>query len=66
MYQKRQFPHLVKLHCSQYKECCQKLFDTYSDDLKSNLSTELKQFHLYIQHKFSATKATKARFSHAE
>ena len=48
MYQKRQLPHLLKLHCSQYKECCQKLFDTYSDDLKRNLSTELKQFHSYI------------------
>jgi hypothetical protein len=34
--------------------------------LNSNLSTELQQFHSYIRHKFSATKAEKARFSHAE
>jgi hypothetical protein len=31
-----------------------------------NLSTELQQFHSYIRHKFSATKAAKARFSPAE
>ena len=40
--------------------------DTYPDDLNSNLSTELQQFHSYIQHKFSATKATKTRFNHGE
>ena len=42
-------------------------FDAYPDDLI--LSTELQQFYSYIQvirHKFSATKAAKARFSHAE
>ena len=32
----------------KYSECCQKLFDTYSDDLKRNLFTELKQFHSFI------------------
>jgi len=50
----------------RYSECCQKLIDTYPDDLNSNLSTELQQFHSYIQHKFIATKATNARFSHAD
>ena len=43
-----------------------KLIDGYPDDLNSNLSTELQQFHSYIRHKFSARKAAKARFSHAE
>ena len=53
----------------QYVRCsewCQKLIDAYPDDLNSNLSTELQQFHFYIRHKFSATKAEKARFSPAE
>ena len=50
----------------RYSECCQKLIDAYPDDLNSNLSTELQQFHSYIRHKFSATKYAKARFSHAE
>ena len=50
----------------RYSECCQKLIDTYPDDLNSNLSTELQQFHLYIRHKFSAIKSEKARFSHGE
>jgi regulator of sirC expression with transglutaminase-like and TPR domain len=44
-------------------ECCQKLIDAYPDDLNSNVSTELQQFHSYIRHKLSATKAAKARFS---
>ena len=47
----------------RYSECCQKLIDAYPDDLNSNVSTELQQFHSYIRHKFSATKAI---FSHAE
>jgi len=42
------------------------LIDAYPDDLNSHLSTELQQFHSYIRHKISATKAAKARFSHAE
>ena len=46
-------------------ECCQKLIDAYPDDLNSNLSTELQQFHTYIRHQFSATKAARVRFSHA-
>ena len=50
----------------RYSECCQKLIDAYPDDLNGNLSTELQQFHSYIQHKISATKTSKARFSHAE
>ena len=50
----------------RYSECCQKLTDVYPDDLNSNLSNELQQFHSYIQHKFSATKAAKTRFSHGE
>ena len=49
----------ARIRCS---ECCQKLIDTYPDDLNSNLSTELQQFHAYIQHKLSATKAAKSRF----
>ena len=47
----------------KFSKCCQKLIDAYPDDLNSNLSTELQQFHSYIRHKFSATKV---RFSHAE
>ena len=43
-----------------------KLIDAYPDDLNSNLSTALQQFHSYIRYKFSATKATKTRFSHGE
>ena len=39
------------------------LIDAYPDDLNSNVSTELQQFHSYIRHKISATKA---RLSHAE
>jgi hypothetical protein len=31
----------------RYSECCQKLIDTYPDDLNSNLSTEFHQFHSY-------------------
>ena len=42
------------------------LIDVYLDDLNSNSSTELQQFHSYFRHKCSATKAEKARYSHAE
>ena len=44
----------------RYSECCQKLIDAYPDDLNSNLSTKLQQFHSYIRHKFIVTKAEKA------
>ena len=50
----------------RYSECYEKLIDAYPDDLNSNSSTELQQFHSYIRKKLSATKAAKARFSHAE
>ena len=50
----------------QYSECCEKLTNAYPEDLNTNLSTELQQFHSYIRHKFRATKAVKTRFSHAE
>ena len=43
----------------RYSECCQKLIGAYPDDLNSNLSTEFQQFHSYIRHRFSATKAEK-------
>ncbi|XP_076325831.1 uncharacterized protein LOC143233460 [Tachypleus tridentatus] len=50
----------------RYSQCSQKLIDAYPEDLDTNLSAELRQFHLYVRHKFSATKAVKTRFSHAE
>ena len=49
-----------------YSECCKNLIDAYPDDLNSNLSTVLQQFHSYFGHKFSATKPAKVNFSHAE
>jgi len=42
------------------------LIDAYPEDLSSNFSAELQQFHLYVRHKFSAIKNVKTRFSHAE
>jgi len=42
------------------------VLSNYPDDLNSNLSTELQQFHSEIRHKFSATKVEKVRFGHAE
>ena len=48
------------------QECCQKLTDAYPDDLNSNLSSELQQFHSYVQYKFSTTKDVKVKFSHAD
>ena len=50
----------------RHTECCQKLIDAYPDDLNRSISTKLQQFHSYIRHKLSATKAANARFSHSE
>lgn len=50
-----------------YTQCCQKLIDTYPEDLNSDLPDELHQFHLYVHHKLSAIKTDKkTRFSHGE
>ena len=43
-----------------------KLNDAYPDNLNSNSSTELQQFHSYIRHKSSAAKAAQAGCSPAE
>ena len=44
----------------RYSECCQMLIDADPNDVNSNLSTELQQFHSYIRHKFSVTKDEKS------
>jgi len=49
-----------------YSQCGQKLIDAYAEGFNSNFSAEHQQFHLYVHHKFSATKNVKTRFSHAE
>ena len=50
----------------RYSQCRQKLIAAYPENFNSNFSAELQQFHLYVRHKFSATKIVKTRFSHAE
>ena len=50
----------------RYCQCCQKLIDAYPENLNTNFSAELQQSHLYVCHKFSATKNIKTRFCHAE
>ena len=35
-----------------YSQCCQKLIDAYPEDLNTNFSAELQQFHSYVRHKF--------------
>lgn len=61
-------PHNVtsSTEIERYSQCCQKLIDAYPEDLNTNFSAELQQFHSYVHHKFSATINVKTRFSHAE
>ena len=47
-------PHNVTLKTSlsteieRYSQCCQKLIDAYPEDMNTNFSTELQQFHIYL------------------
>ena len=50
----------------RYSQCCQKLIDAYREDLNTNFSAELQQFHSYVCHKFSETKNVKTSFRHSE
>ena len=46
----------------RYSQCCQKLTDAHPEDLNTNFSAELQQFHSYVGHRFSV----KTRSSHTE
>ncbi len=43
----------------RYSQGCKKMIDAYPEDLNTNFSAELQQFHSYVCHKFSAKKKCK-------
>ena len=50
----------------RYSQCFQRLIDAYPENLNTNFSAELQQFHSYVCHKFSEIENVKTRFSRAE
>jgi hypothetical protein len=57
---------MPKNKTKRYSQYSQKLLGAYPENLDTNLSAELQQFHPFVLHKFSTTRTVKTRFSSAK